>query len=68
MSILIKHTIILLIIFVTIFASQGCNSSSFHNLDDTVWIEQQVQQGKLTREEADKLLADIKKETTKNEK
>lgn len=68
MSILIKHTIILLIIIITMFASQGCNSSSFHNLDDTVWIEQQVEQGKLTREEADKLLEEIKKETTRTNK
>ena len=35
----------------------GCVNSSYNELDDKAWLQEQVEKGYLTQEEADEILA-----------
>jgi hypothetical protein len=52
----IKRWILISIVAVSFCVLSGCTGSQYHDGNGKEWIMEQVQQGKLTQEQADELL------------
>lgn len=52
----IKRWILVGVVIVSFCVLPGCTGPQYHDGNGTEWIMEQVQQGKLTQEQADELL------------